>query len=198
MSTTAETTLEISPAFDAECLVDTVTQVSSPFIVLRDTREQMKYGFPGLRSDKVDGSRIIQVRVKDIALKAGDYSLEIDGVDCSNQISIERKTFEDTFGTLGSGRARFIRELEKLSRLQYAAIVIESSFSGTAKYTPLHSRMSSKTVIRSLIAFSMRYNVHIWFADDRRMAEGLTYRILERFYKDHVNSQETAEKAEEK
>lgn len=166
------------------------TPIDSAFVVLRDTREQLPYGFLGIRSDKVDGSRIINVRIEDRALPAGDYSLSIDGQDMSDRISLERKTYEDLFGTLGAGRERFVRELEKLAELDYAAIIIESTFSGVAKYAPQHSRMNPKTVVRSLIAFSLRYGVHVWFVDERRMGEGLTYRLLERFYKDRVSAQE--------
>ena len=105
MSTTGQTQIEVSPEFDAECAIDAATHVFSPFVVLVDSREQFPYGFSGMRSDKVDGSRIIQVRTETRGLKCGDYSLEIDGVDYSDRISIERKSLGDLYGTVGGGRA---------------------------------------------------------------------------------------------
>lgn len=131
------------------------------FSVIIDSREQRPYQYNGA-----------VVR----ALQAGDYSAE--GVE--EYIAIERKSKADAYGTIGRGRKRFIRELEKLAKYEYSAIVIECSLSDFL-IPPLRSKLSPKSAINSLIAWSVRYGVHVFFADNRRISRALVYRILEKY-----------------
>ena len=48
---------------------------------------------------------------------------------------------------------------------------------------PGFSRMRPKAAINTLVSWSIRYGVHVWFADSRRLARALTLRILEKFHK---------------
>ena len=73
------------------------------YIVAVDTREQKPYRFP-------------HSEVKTLA--TGDYSI----VGLEDQVAIERKSKEDAYSSLGQGRDRFERELERLSKFDYAAI----------------------------------------------------------------------------
>ena len=77
---------------------------SPEIVVAIDTREQKPYRFA--RSE-----------VKTLA--SGDYSI----VGLEDRIAIERKTKEDAYSSLGQGRARFERELQRLSRFDYAGRV---------------------------------------------------------------------------
>ena len=155
--------------------------IVSPFVVAIDSREQLPYAFRGLRADAKDGGGIIDVRIEVKGLKQGDYTI----LGCEDEISIERKSFGDLFATLGRGRERFIRELELLNELMFAAVVCECSWKDLMYHQPVNSQMSSKSVTRSIIAFSQRYrNVHWFPVAGRRIAEAMTFRILQRHWID--------------
>jgi DNA excision repair protein ERCC-4 len=153
----------------------------SPFTIIVDSREQQPFLFFDIRADAKDGNRPVQVQTKVAGLAAGDYSIE----GFEDRIAIERKSFEDLFSTLSHGRDRFERELERLNALQFAAVVTEASWRDIAYYQPHHSRMRSKSVVRSIFAFSVRFPRVHWFPwDNRQLAEACCYRLLERFWRD--------------
>ena len=131
--------------------------------VVIDTREQLPYEF----EDSITRT-----------LQTGDYSL----FGYEDQITVERKTKADAYGSIGNGRARFIKELERLSEIDYSAIIVEASLSNFVE-PPQFSRLNPKSAINSLLAWSIRYGVHIYFADNRMMGNLLTVRILERYWK---------------
>ena len=101
-----------------------------------------------------------------------------------NRVAIERKTKSDAYGSLGRGRARFRREVERLADLDYAAIVVEDTVPGFLMRPP-HSKMNPRSAMCSLLAWSVRYRVPVFFAGDREHAQALTRKLLENFYKYH-------------
>ena len=131
--------------------------------VVIDTREQLPYEF----EDSITRT-----------LQTGDYSL----FGYEDQITVERKTKADAYGTIGRGRTRFIKELERLSEFDYSAIVVEASLSNFVE-PPRFSQLNPKSALNSLLAWSIRYGVFIFFADNRVMGNLLTLRILERYWK---------------
>ena len=131
--------------------------------VVIDTREQLPYEF----EDSITRT-----------LQTGDYSL----FGYEDQITVERKTKADAYGTIGKGRTRFIKELERLREIDYSAIVVEASLTNFVE-PPRFSQLNPKSAINSLLAWSIRYGVHIYFADNRVMGNLLTLRILERYWK---------------
>ena len=131
--------------------------------VVIDTREQLPYEF----EDSITRT-----------LKTGDYSL----FGYEDQITVERKTKADAYGTIGKGRTRFIKELERLSEIDYSAIVVEASLTNFIE-PPRFSQLNPKSAINSLLAWSIRYGVHVYFADNRVMGNLLTLRLLERYWK---------------
>lgn len=133
-------------------------------VVVVDTREQLPYEF----------SR--QIRK---ALPAGDYSIE----GYESKIAIERKTKQDAYSTIGQGRKRFEKELDKLKEYDYSAIVLECSMEDFL-IQPSHSKLNPRSAINSLIAWSIRYSIHIFFAGNRILSQTLTTRILEKYYKE--------------
>lgn len=147
--------------------------------VVVDSREQRPFQFP---SASRIGKQEILVETVCLGLKAGDYSIR----GWEDQIAIERKSLSDLFGTTGKGRERFERELERLAKMEYAAIVIEGTWEDIARRPPSHTEMQPKSVIRSLLAWSQRYGVHIIAAGARPLAARLTYIMLERFWRDRV------------
>jgi ERCC4-type nuclease len=131
--------------------------------IIIDSREQKPYKFKNSIVKKLD---------------AGDYSI----LGFENQIAIERKSKSDAYGTIGNGRDRFIRELIRLESYKYKAIIIEASLSNFL-IQPEFSKMNPKSAINSLISWSIKYNIHILFGDNRRLSKALCQRILEKFWK---------------
>lgn len=154
--------------------------VICPFIVAVDTREQAPYHFQDLEADADKGYRPLIVRDQRMTLRTGDYSI----VGLQDNVTIERKSLEDAYGTFGSGRERFERELERMAEMDFAAVVIEASWSHLIGRPPKRSRLQPKTVYRSIIAWQQRYGVHFWDCPTRSFAERTTFRLLERFWKD--------------
>ena len=143
-----------------------MSEIETPYTVIVDSREKLPYEF---------------VTSKQASLSAGDYSIE--GLE--QIIAIERKTKNDMYTTIGQHRDRFIRELEKLSKYQYSAIVIESTLKGFT-VQPEYSRLHPNSAMASLIAWSIRYNIHLHFAGDRELGNTLTTELLNRFWR-HIN-----------
>lgn len=133
-----------------------------PAIVI-DTREQNPYEFP----HAVRGT-----------LKAGDYSL----VGCEARVAIERKSLNDAYGSIGGARERFEREWQALSRLEYSAVVIESTLAGFLE-PPTHSSMNPRSALLSYLAWHVKYGVPVFFAGDRRHAAALVQRLLGYWWK---------------
>lgn len=143
-----------------------MTPRENPEIVVAiDTREQKPYRFA--RSE-----------VKTLA--SGDYSL----IGLEDRIAIERKTKEDAYASLGQGRARFERELERLSHLDYAAVVVETSLPDFLR-APAFSRMHPKAAAGSIVAWSVKYRVCVFFAGDRPHGNALTRQLLEKYLRYH-------------
>lgn len=97
---------------------------------------------------------------------------------------MERKSKSDAYGTIGGGRKRFVRELERMAEMDYACIVIECSLEAFLRQ-PFRSRLKPNSAINSLIAWSVRYGIPIWFTDRRINGHAVTLRILEKFWKDY-------------
>ncbi len=109
-------------------------------------------------------------------LKIGDYS--ICGLE--NHISIERKELNDLIGCLTTGRERFEKELFKGRSLDYFALVIEGSLSDLANGN-YRSQMGVKSAIQSLMAFSVRYGLPIFFCENRQFGQRITESLLEKY-----------------
>jgi len=133
------------------------------FTVVVDTREQKPYIFK---------NSIVAT------LKTGDYSIK--GIE--DLIAIERKTKADAYGSFGNGRERFERELKRLSGIDYAAIIIEDNLPNFIK-PPEYSRLHPKSAINSVIAWSVKYHICVFFSGDRRHGNAVAVRLLEKYWK---------------
>jgi hypothetical protein len=151
--------------------------------VLIDNAEQLPYSFAGIAADAAAGGGTWQVRTERVNLDTADYTL--DG--CASRVAVERKSLADLFGTIGKGRGRFIRELERLADYTFAAVVVEAEWSTVVNTPPMHSRLDPKTVYRSVLAWQQRFpRVHWWFVPGREWGEVTTFRILERYLKEQA------------
>lgn len=95
--------------------------------------------------------------------------------------AIERKSLQDVFGSVGGQRKRFEREVQRLAEMDYAAIVVEATLEECLNPQPF-SRMNPKAVVNTLLAWSVKYRLAIFFAGDRRFGKAVTYRLLEKFF----------------
>lgn len=152
--------------------------------VIADTREQAPYSFAGLACDAIDGGGPLTVPTIRGTLACGDYSL-----DGFAGVAVERKSLADLYGTIGQGRDRFERELERLSKLDFAAVVIEATWEEVCAEPPPHTQLPPKTVFRSILAWSVRYpKVHWLPCGPRRLAEVTTFRLLEKYAKEKLSA----------
>jgi len=132
-------------------------------IIIVDTREQapLKFALPSEQG----------------TLTTGDYSIK--GLE--RFVAIERKTPDDLVACLKNGqRERFERELSRGKGLDYFALVVESELAGLANGR-YRSKMIPKAVIQSLMAFSVRYRLPIFFCPDRDYATRIVESLLTKY-----------------
>lgn len=155
--------------------------IIADFTVIIDNNEQHPFQFRNFKADAHKKFRPLVVPTVTRSLDTGDYSIE--GLE--HLVTVERKSLEDLYGTLGQHRDRFERELVRMSEMDFAAVVIEASWNRILQKPPEHSSLLPKTVFRSVLAWQQRFpNVHWWDCETRWFAEQTTYRILERYYRD--------------
>ena len=127
--------------------------------IVIDTREQHPYAF--------------ETPSEIATLAVGDYSIQ--GLE--KKIAIERKELNDLIGCLTIGRDRFERELHKGRALDFFAVVVEASLSDIANGS-FRSNMNPKSAVQSLLAFSVRYRLPIFFCENREYGQRVTESLL--------------------
>lgn len=157
--------------------------------IFYDTREQLPYDFMNVREP------VVEYDVVKRSLKDGDYQVLRPFCDetKSNTLVLERKSLEDLHGTVGRGRARFERELARFDEYGYKALVIEADWYKILcpEVTLTHGKgINPRAMFASLIAWSQRFNVHVFTFSNRPMAEIGAYRIMERWFRDGLKAQQ--------
>lgn len=156
-----------------------------------DTREQSPFSFRGIKADADHAGKTYVVPVVRATLQSGDYSI----VGFESQISIERKSHEDLYGTLSRDHDRFVRELERLRTYAYSEVVVEASYAKILT-PPANSRVSPKAISRGIQSLKLRFPTTQWtLAPDRRFAERYTFQILRKFWEHRQREKRAAEKA---
>lgn len=149
-------------------------------ILLIDSREQNPVLW-----DKVGDSAFPGLDFEFTALKTGDYSIKgMETPDQPHSICIERKSLSDLFLSLGRGRGRFERELQRMSEFDHAELVIEADWKTIFLSPPPLSQMLPKSVYRSVLAFSQRHKINPWPCPNRSFAERHIWLTLNRFWLD--------------
>jgi ERCC4-type nuclease len=155
--------------------------VTFPGLVLIDHREKAPFAFTGFRADARQGSKALEVPTETAVLPTGDYSLQ----GFTGRVAVERKSLADLYHTLGQDRERFVEELKRLDRMERSAVVVEADWDAILNRPPANSRLPPKTVFRSILAWQGCFpRVHWWMLPSRRLAEVVTFRLLERFLRD--------------
>ena len=144
--------------------------------LLQDTREQRPFRF-----NRIDP----RPKIETVTLPTGDYTVK----PFESEVIIERKSLRDLFGSLGRDRQRFEKVMERLAEFQYAAIVVEADWQTILRNPPRFTEMNPKSIFATVVAWEQRYGVSFWMCPNRAFAEKLTYRILERYVKDHLESE---------
>ena len=113
-------------------------------------------------------------------LPVGDYGLQNFSTWENPRFIIERKSLPDLIGSLTSGRARFMREVELLRRFEFAAIVIEGNQSDV-EAGEYRSTATPESILQSLYAIEVRTNVHVKWCGDRRGASAAVQSLARQF-----------------
>lgn len=133
-------------------------------VILVDSREQRQLRFRNLRSERA-------------TLPTADYSVRGPGFDLRDTVLIERKSVVDLVGSLGVGRARFEREMVRLAKVRWKALVVEGDLREIAAGTR-HSGLTPKQIMGALTAFSWKYQIAIWAAPNRAWAARIVELLL--------------------
>ena len=153
-----------------------------PFILAVDNREKTPYTFQNVPPARDNGGRPVVVQTESICLPSGDYSI----YGYVQEVAIERKTLQDLYSTIGQHRDRFEREFARLNSYGYAAIVVEASISDVLRpgrcREDWRSQLNPRSVYGTWQSWSMRYCVNWIFAENRRLAEIVTFHLLQRFW----------------
>ena len=173
-----------------EPAVETAKKVVAPFTIMIDTREQNPYLFQGLRADSDKGSLPLEVPTQRYGLPNGDYM--VLGLP---QMVVERKSKEDLYSSISQRRENFEQRLSRMQEeLRWAAIVVEAEVASLLSAPPAFSQFSPKALNRTILAWSQRYpRVHWFCLPSREFAESYTFRLLERWWRDHKNDDKLTE-----
>jgi len=141
-------------------------EIPDGFYLIQDTREQKPLfkSFPW---------------VVEKALKAGDYSIQ----GFETVVAIERKSVNDLYGSLGQGRKRFEREMQRLMEYRYKALLIEGTESQLYQETHRFSALHPNSIYHSLAKIEVFYGLCIYYASKPKWARWWTLSRLVKLFK---------------
>lgn len=156
------------------------------FILLTDSREQQPFRFPR------------EIKTEIFALPTGDYSVK----NMEHLVCVERKSKQDMYSSLSSGRKRFFKEVLRMAEFEQACFVVTCTMEDFLKppsyvrgFTLFESKFNPKSAINSLISWHIKYEVPTIFAGTHFLGMTFTMRFLEKFWK-FKKGQEVEEKEE--
>lgn len=126
--------------------------------VIVDTREQKNQHI----LEYFDKNNIIWKSQK---LDSGDYSLELpEKYNYLNEfVIIEKKnSLSEIAGNFTKGRERFYREFERAKNKKKHLVVEDATWKRVFNEN-YRSEMSSNSMIASILSFSIKYNMPVWF-----------------------------------
>lgn len=162
---------------------ESIVPTPCPFTVIVDTREQAPYSFTNMVANADEDHHPILVPTKFEGLPTGDYSI----AGFESLLCIERKELSDLYHTLGQGRDRFQREHERMAEMVarggYCSVVIEADWETILNNPPPRARVNPKVIFRTALSWQVKYGVQWQTCGGRRLAEIMTFRLLENFWK---------------
>jgi len=126
--------------------VSYVPSVPKGFTIYIDTREQMPYVFGDIPA----------VSHK---LAFGDYSIK----GFESDISIERKSQSDFYGSITSGRDRFKRMIERMEGVEFKGLIIECSEANLLTPELTYSNIHPNSIYSTIIAFEIKHRFHVYY-----------------------------------
>ena len=138
------------------------------FTLIIDTREQLP-----LFDSRPKGLNIIHKSLKD-----GDYSI----LGFEDKFTIERKMPSDFYTYLGQDRKKTISKMKRFKEFSYVALVIEDS-EDDIYFGNQFTSLTPDQIRAALVSFRIRYGVHVYFNNDRRMIERFVLDHALKFYK---------------
>lgn len=142
-----------------------VSEVTEPFTVLVDSREQRPLVF-------ADG-----VRVERATLTTGDYS----AAGVTDLVALERKSLDDLVACCGRDRERFFDQVDRLRAYPVRGLVIEGDLPTLASGA-YRSKIHPSSVVGTLVAVCTDWMIPIWFASDPHHAALIVAKILRRVH----------------
>jgi ERCC4-type nuclease len=133
--------------------------ISLPSILV-DSREQTPLVFPAM------------VQVQRRTLKTGDYSI----AGYEDLFTVERKSLPDLVNTVIHDRARFERELERMTKYPFRRLLIVAPWERVLKGQYRFSAANGKAVMASVSAFEVRYGIPaVFVSNPAEAAKRLTW-----------------------
>ncbi len=152
--------------------------MTPPFTIVVDTREQVPLVF------------LPEFKTVRLGLPVGDYGIAGFSDWDNPAIIAERKSLDDLCGSLGKGRARFYREIEKMRAFRFAALVIESTPREVEK-EEYRSQIRAASIFGTLDALAVRTGLHIFWCGNAygaaRQVEALCRQFVRGVEKDYLS-----------
>lgn len=140
--------------------------------VISDTREQRNEHILRFLKEK-------NIPCASRKLDAGDYSAQLGEYSLEKDVVIERKrNLDEICGNLTADRDRFEREFMRTKAAGTKVfLIIENSSWDDVYLQNYRSKLSSKSLLASLLAWQVRYNVTVIFCNSANTPK-LIYQIL--------------------
>jgi ERCC4-type nuclease len=135
------------------------------FRIVIDTREQEPYRFDCATEPR--------------KLEAGDYS--VAGLE--DAVAVERKSLKDFVSTVIHDFTRFAAELQKLSKLQAACVVVEADLDEVLRGLTAGAcaNVAPESLLGATVHISLHYGVPVFWCGSRQAARLFTDAFLRMF-----------------
>jgi len=135
------------------------------FRIIIDTREKAEYSF---------ACPVVHQK-----LDAGDYSVE----GFAHRVAVERKSLPDFVHTVIHDFDRFAAELEKLSKMDAACVVVEADLDEVLRGLQADAlrSVSPHSVLGATVHIALRWHVPIYWCGSRQAACAFTDAFLRTF-----------------
>lgn len=70
-----------------------------------------------------------------------------------------------------------------MEKFEFAAVIVEDDFEGIVNRPPERTKLSGLSVTRTIMSWDQQFKVKWWLVRGRRLAEKLTFRILQTRYR---------------
>lgn len=168
----------------------------SPFTVIIDTKETNPWSFDNIPGMKGEGRIEVPTRRMTMGTGMGDYGIaEARCAKACWQMSIERKSIDDLFGSILGRRRLLEEEMANLNRMKYAAVMVEGPLEKVITYHPSYwedqgmteeqQLSKQRVVIGTIRSWSMKYPRVDWWFLSRSMCPIWAYRLMWKFWKDY-------------